>query len=519
MLPKGLKTFTFNVSGLESFATSRSEHLLKDFLPPGLTELYLDLPFGFSELAPRCLPSTLTKFGFPEIEVPHTKPFLAHLPRGLLCLDGTLRVYDLSEADWALAPPQLHTIACILTGQDTATVGWAWLPRSLTKCQANGYSWNSLQINTMPTGMTELTIVDVDTDELDERGMSFVGTLPKSLEVLSLLRIMDLMDCMPEAINGDKEPHEIASIIRPLWPSTLTSLAITTNDIFTSHFDLMPTTLQSLVVDCQPIDMEEALSECEPVTICFKLLPPILTELNLSFHSRARQEITFLDAPPKSLKSLTVRGGLLDIDFFHRLPSTLTYLNAMLMGDEMATAPQVQSNYSFPSSLTHLELRYWHSEILTLIPQSVTRLGIHKLMLIDPATINVGNYLNLPKGLQSFVATIRHLELDTTDLPYHSFADLHHLKTLLLTEVSMSSKCLETLPRGLEELTVQLDPFLIEDAKFIPPKLSAFDPSLEITDDIISELSAHWPLLTVEVPDELVDSVNERITKLRTRSS
>ena len=261
-LPKGLTCFKFDVPGLEPFVRFKSEHPLKDYLPTGLTELYLYIDEE-SPLAAEHLPSNLLRLGLLSgyTSVPHDRPFFANLPRGLLFIDGTLHFERVCVDDVALAPPQLESISEIVLA--CTITDWSWFPRLATKCSLKCYNWRPSQTSLIPVGTMRL-YANQKLEQFGSGGVSFLGNLPRSLQKLHIKIIQTLTECI-----GD-DFFDLS-----LWPSNLTSLSIQCR--FFSEYALLPPTLTSLALDT--VDYDDNARNLE---FRFEQLPPNLIELHLT---------------------------------------------------------------------------------------------------------------------------------------------------------------------------------------------------------------------------------------------
>ena len=518
-LPQGLKTLKFLAPGLEPFVSADSEVSLRDHVP-FLTDFEMTIHSGTVNLDAGLFPPNLTRFGIPSVTLDGT-PFFAKLPRSLLTLDTLVRIpwgiaTDAILEDLALAPPHLETISDVRTrGSPTDAADWSWLPRSLTKCNLICQDWDPLQARTLPPNLKRLLFSRLDIKEFETKGISVIGTLPRSLEELDI-STPRLMDCLPEASSLlDVDQQELisrAEAIQPrihaLWPSTLTTFSINSHCFNTSDLILLPRTLTSFSLSSLFDDRDD-----DPVVVQEDVqldrLPPGLTALCVDF-GYLHKEFKLIGPLPEGLITLTIQGRSLEAS---SLPSSLTSLEMRMIDYDAAIGPQTPLVSAFPPSLTTLRLPYWRSDLLKLIPKAVTFLGIDELML-HGTEINCYHIPDVPRNLQTFYAGIALAsDLETeVQLPPLSFADLPHLTTLEVTGTfCISSECLKTLPRRLESLNLPLNPFRIEDAQFIPPRLINFFPSISITDDIIPTLASYWPLGSRDYPEEISALVEERL--------
>lgn len=487
-----------------------------------------------SDLA--ALPSTLTRFCSIPLSIYNESKLMQVLPRSLQDLDVPLTLpttpNDELKADWAQSPPELTTMSYI--GWPGTMKDMSWLPQSLTDCDLTGsFELNLKTARDLPSGFLSLRLRHSDFAafaKVESPSENWVACLPRgltSLEMTSnfaqIIKASDLpflprnlssifvnnimqysidLPSLRSAFSSSMEGAEassmaFASASTLLWSATprLTFLAIPFHSISVEDIKIFPRTLKYLCV---------CLENRARTIIDSNDLPPSLTTLDL----RGESSISLSHELPSMVTSffaLTIRLEKfgLDVDSVAKLPSTLLVLKANLVGSHTVFR-QSGIRYTFPPSLTKLELRQWFSEWATFVPRTVTAMDLFLFQVLKPDGEKMAErdlFCDFPPNLTrlSISEMTRYgsqfgPNKEANKLSPTSFASLPRLRFLRVPAgASFPSATLRSLSRVLTEIAATFQSIDEVDAPFFPPSLTSINLNCPPIDTEASWVVNNWP--------------------------
>lgn len=455
------------------------------------------------------LPSSLRYFealiriqpsNWPKLLLPPSIRFIG----GLGYLSNDLAVFP----EWpSTALPELEEMSFTWGEVNSSLFSFSnkWLPRSLTKCNLV-FDWDFETSRSVPSTLQTLGITTVKEHSFESQGRKWYFELPQHLTSLSF----DMRKVVPKApLNLAHFPISLTSLVAHgcLFDTSSNTPVLPSLKYFQASVPVG--TLPLALPKASPLRSLESLvvwntdvrEEDEKILVDVDALPPTLRSLELVAHSSTPLEFS---RPLPSNLQLILTGHLLGENLIH-LPSSLKSLNVTLL--RLSASDTVK--WKFPSCLKKLLLNTWHCDGMASLPKTLTSLTIANLLGVrDSFTADGSLFEQLPASL-----TLLNLSslVNAQALPTPRLSHLKELKVLRLLGLGhFKSNFLRELPRDLDKLFVTLNSIEIEDAPFLPPKLTFIAIGMKITFKY-SWLGQYWPLFAVMPPAELQPTLQKRL--------
>lgn len=475
------------------------------------------------------LPSSLTSLDvFVALAYPSDAPdAISLLPKNLTRLGGTIfpQTVDLSAAqkDWQRAPASLTSIGKVRSADD-----YKWLPRGMEYDLIEPPRFSEAELlRSMPPKLKEFSACDMIDDG------DWVAALPRQLSTLEIYlnkiyfslgentaHLPRSLTRIRTATNGGIEwdpicsawnAHKNSGAETSFWPPGIEDIFCPYGSIDLRNLYVLPQTLKTLDFE---LSLPPNRNDDGSVTIDLKQFPPGLTALTL--YIRENQPLTFnIINAPSSLIEFGMEGTpplSISRESFESLPATITLLSLGAIAVQ-STDVDAEIPWKFPQALTSLRLSAWPFAWFSSLPRSLTSLWLNHAAGFTPDAPNVINgnaFLDLPRNLKT-LSIAPNAQQNSPSIPMQRLSHLTQLHTLQIAGIGkLPSRMIRELPQSLRSLGWELEPIELEDAPFIPPRLTYFGIGYG-RKELTPEIAEYWPLLCIVfVPDKKVRLVIER---------
>lgn len=457
------------------------------------------------------LPSTLTSLMLKIVIHPSA---MALLPPSLLHFSGDIwfvndaksseEVTDYDPSNASLIP-SLQSIAGIHL---PLFFDYRWLPRTLTSIHPEiRHTWDLRLASRLPPLVKNLHIMAFHPEIRKSIENGDLCSLPRYLTELTLERfpLGGLISQLPRTLIklfivqwGYQNWLDIQKQIvqeEANWPPLLQDLDINPAPTL-EYIDLLPTTLTSMTLTLRSREELDG-----------HRLPPKLNRLTINSGLGWDLDNSIITGKlPSTLKVLDTRRRSLTDESIDSLPSSLR-----TWGTDALALDQLLHPTFLALNLLVFECDVWRYDWFKHLPRSITSLALPDIQAMPSRSdLEDGGFFEaLPPRMVSLLLGVLKLSEDVWPVQRLS-KSLPHLMELKIKRLGiMPSKFVQELPKGLIEVSIQLQTLDPEDASFLPPSANR----INFSDCRIREhVLPYWPFMAnSSLPYDLAVKARKRM--------